>query len=58
MNALQTKFRIPDDIMDYIYFIIFTDNYNKVLKEFNKKMDMYYLENIFYFIIDFDDFEF
>jgi|DEB0MinimDraft_6_1074348.scaffolds.fasta_scaffold49281_3 hypothetical protein len=58
MNALQTKFRIPDDIMDYIYFIIFTDNYNEVMKELNRKMDMYYLENIFYFIIDFDDFEF
>jgi hypothetical protein len=56
MNALQTKFRIPDDIMDYIYFIIFKQNYNKVMKELNRKMDMYYLENIFYFIIDFDDF--
>jgi hypothetical protein len=57
MNALQTKFRIPDDIMDYIYWIIFTDNYNKVMKELNKKLNMYYLENIFYFIIDFDDFD-
>lgn len=58
MNALQTKFRIPDDIMDYIYWIIFKENYNEVMKELNKKLNMYYLENIFYFIIDFDDFEF
>ncbi len=57
MNALQTKFRIPDDIMDYIYFIIFKENYNEVMKELNKKLNMYYLENIFYFIIDFDDFD-
>ncbi len=54
MKALQTKYNVCDDIMDYIYWIIFTDNYNEVLKEFNKKMDMYYLENIFYFIIDFE----
>lgn len=58
MNALQTKFRIPDDIMDYIYFIIFKENYDDVMKELNKKLNMYYLENIFYFIIDFDDYEF
>lgn len=57
MNALQTKFRIPDDIMDYIYWIIFKENYNEVMKELNKKLNMYYLENIFYFIIDFDDFD-
>ena len=54
MNALQIKFRIPDDIMDFIYFIIFKENYNEVMKELNKKFDMYYLENIFFFIIDFD----
>ncbi len=57
MNALQTKFRIPDDIMDYIYWIIFTDNYNEVVKEFNRKMDIIYLVNIDIDII-FIDFEF
>ena len=57
MNALQTKFRIPDDIMDYIYWIIFTDNYDKVVKEFNRKMDIIYLVNIDIDII-FVDFEF
>jgi len=43
--------------MNYIYFIIFTDNYNKVVKEFNKKMDIIYLINIDIDII-FIDFEF
>ena len=57
MNALQTKFRIPDDIMDYIYWIIFTDNYDKVVKEFNRKMDIDYLINIDIDIV-FIDFEF
>ena len=60
MNALQTKFRIPDDIMDYIYWIIFKENYNEVVKEFNRKMDIVYLVNIDVDIIfiDFEDFEF
>jgi len=57
MKALQTKFRIPDDIMDYIYWIIFTDNYNEVVKEFNKKMDIDFLVNIEIDII-FVDFDF
>jgi len=57
MKALQTKYNICDDIMNYIYFIIFTDNYNKVVKEFNKKMDIIYLINIDIDII-FIDFDF
>jgi len=57
MNALQTKYNICDDIMDYIYWIIFTDNYDKVVKEFNRKMDIVYLVNIDIDII-FIDFEF
>ena len=57
MNALQTKYNICDDIMDYIYWIIFTDNYDKVVKEFNRKMDIVYLVNIYIDII-FIDFEF
>ncbi len=57
MNALQTKYNICDDIMDYIYWIIFTDNYNEVVKEFNKKMDIDFLVNIDIDII-FIDFEF
>ena len=57
MKALQTKFRIPDDIMDYIYWIIFKENYNEVVKEFNKKMDIDFLVNIDIDII-FIDFDF
>ena len=57
MKALQTKYNVCDDIMDYIYWIIFTDNYNEVLKEFNKKMDIDFLVNIEIDII-FIDFEF
>ena len=57
MKALQTKYNICDDIMDYIYWIIFTDNYNEVLKEFNKKMDIDFLVNIEIDII-FIDFDF
>ena len=56
MKALQTKYNICDDIMDYIYWIIFTDNYNEVLKEFNKKMDIDFLViiDIDIIFIDFD----
>ena len=57
MKALQTKYNICDDIMDYIYWIIFTDNYNEVIKEFNRKMDIVYLVNIEIDLI-FIDFEF
>ena len=57
MKALQTKYNICDDIMNYIYWIIFTDNYNEVVKEFNKKMDIDYLVNIDIDII-FIDFDF
>ena len=57
MKALQTKYNICDDIMDYIYWIIFTDNYNEVLKEFNKKMDIDFLVNIEIDLI-FIDFDF
>jgi len=45
MKALQTKYNVCDDIMDYIYWIIFKENYNKVLIEFNKKMDIQFLIN-------------
>ncbi len=57
MKALQTKYNVCDDIMDYIYWIIFTDNYNEVLKEFNKKMDIDFLVNIEIDLI-FIDFDF
>lgn len=57
MKALQTKYNICDDIMNYIYWIIFTDNYNEVVKEFNKKMDIDFLVNIEIDII-FIDFDF
>jgi len=57
MKALQTKYNVCDDIMDYIYWIIFTDNYNEVVKEFNKKMDIDFLVNIDIDII-FIDFDF
>lgn len=57
MKALQTKYNVCDDIMNYIYWIIFTDNYNEVLKEFNKKMDIDFLVNIDIDII-FIDFDF
>ena len=57
MKALQTKYNICDDIMDYIYWIIFTDNYNEVVKEFNKKMDIDFLVNIEIDLI-FIDFDF
>ena len=57
MNALQTKYNICDDIMDYIYWIIFKENYNEVVKEFNRKMDIVYLVNIDIDIV-FIDFEF
>jgi hypothetical protein len=56
MKALQTKYNVCDDIMDYIYWIIFKENYNKVLIEFNKKMDIQFLINaeIDIIFIDFD----
>ena len=57
MKALQTKYNVCDDIMNYIYWIIFTDNYNEVLKEFNKKMDIDFLVNIEIDLI-FIDFDF
>ena len=57
MKALQTKYNICDDIIDYIYWIIFTDNYNEVVKEFNRKMDIVFLVNIDIDIV-FIDFEF
>ncbi len=57
MKALQTKYNVCDDIMDYIYWIIFTDNYNEVLEEFNKKMDIDFLVNIEIDLI-FIDFDF
>jgi hypothetical protein len=53
MISLQKKYKICDDIMDYIYFIIFDENYKEVKKQFHKFMDIEFLINCEIYIFDF-----